>query len=88
MSLKPRYCVSAARLAFTQASRDLETAISQQEQDPDKRLELMREELTKRLQNINTQTAVLVNENTPSVLRAGDDSKAHKKFIAGFVHII
>ncbi|MFZ0749294.1 MAG: hypothetical protein WAM70_08030, partial [Pyrinomonadaceae bacterium] len=88
MSLKPRQCISAARLAFTQASRGLEDAIPNGELDPGKRLQLAREELTKRLQKISKEAPALVTENTPSVLRAGDDSKVHKKYIAGFVDII
>ena len=88
MSIKPRHCISAARLAFTQATQGLEDAISPQEQDPGKRLELMREVLTKRLANINKETAALVKDNTPGGLRATQDSKAHRKYIASFVDII
>lgn len=88
MSLKPRQCISAARLAFTQASRGLEEAIPKDEVDPGKRLHLAREELTKRLQKINKETPVLVTENTPGGLRAGNDSTGHKKYIASFVDTI
>ena len=88
MSLKPRQCISAARLACTQASHGLEEAIPQDEQDPAKRLQLMREKLSQRLQEINKEAAVLVKDNTPSGLRAVNTSNAHKKYVASFVDII
>jgi hypothetical protein len=88
MSLKPRQCISAARLAVTGATRGLEAAVSQLEPDENKRLPLMRDKLKAHLQKISTETAVLVKENTSSGLRAAEDSKAHKEFVASFIDII
>lgn len=63
--LRPRHCVSAARLAVTQAALNntLSDAL---------------------LNDINQRTMKLVRDNAPAVLRAGDGSTPHKKFIASF----
>lgn len=88
MSLKPRQCISAARLAVTAAARGLEAAVAQLEPDQSKRLPLMRDKLKTQLQKISKETILLVKENTPSVLRAAEDSAAHQEYVASFVDII
>lgn len=65
-SIRPRHCVSAARLAVKAAVAAGTT-------------------LDASLEIINERTAALVRDNAAPGLRAGDDSKAHRQFIAGFV---
>lgn len=65
-SIRPRHCISAARLAVMVAAAapsPLETS----------------------LEEINKRTTVLVRDNAAPGLRAGDDSNAHRNFIASFV---
>ena len=67
--IRPRHCVSAARLAVTEAANHPPT-------------------LADNLQTIHHRTAVLVHENSPDGLRAGDDSEPHRRFIASFADTI
>ncbi len=87
-SLKPRQCVSAARLAVTQAARDLEET-GTVEEDATARLTRMRAVLEKRLTSVSRLASELVRENaTPGLRGGGVGSAGHRRYIASFVDII
>lgn len=86
--LKPRHCVSAARLAVTQAAQDLEGAAPAGEDDA-AHMTRIREELEKRLTNVGSLTTGLVRENAAPGLRGdGEGSAGHRGYVESFVDII
>lgn len=85
-SLKPRQCVSAARLAVTQAARALEE-IGPEEEDDEARLARIRAELEERLTDIGRLASELVHESATPGLR-GVSWSTSSSYIASFVDII
>jgi hypothetical protein len=74
LSIAPRHCVSAARLAAAAAFT----------QNP----EMNDVEVANALTEINARLILLVRDNAAPGLRAGQMSGPHQRFIAGFAEII
>jgi hypothetical protein len=87
-SLKPRHCVSAARLAVTQAARVMEEGGPAGEEAA-ARLARVRAGLGERLAEVTRLAAELVRQNaTPGLRGDGPGSAGHRAYVASFVDII